>query len=221
MPKVNGARFRRFSAALVFLFLVANPALGWEGQELLDAARATVDDFRDVEEYPTFDDTLRRAKAIVIVPRVSVFSLIIYEYAYANAVLLTRHPTSGRWGNPAFMEIATQKFKFQPHTEMVAIAFVVMTDEGVERLLSGTAQIGTDVSVADGSGPDLGTGVADVIELVKGGYKKIHLPLSDATVSVSDAENESYYGHPPILRDIVLGGDSEGGAALRAGLKVD
>lgn len=221
MQKENAAWFRRFIAALILLFVVAEPALGWEGQELLDAARATIEDFRNAENYPTFDDALRRAKAIVIVPRVSVFSLIFYEYANANAVLLTRHPTTGHWGNPAFMKIATQKYKFQPHTEMVAIAFVVMTDEGVERLLSGNAQIGMDVSVADGGVPEFGTSSADVIEFVSGGYEKIHLPLSDATLSVNAAENESYYGRPPILRDIVFGDDSEGGAALRTSLKVD
>ena len=219
--RTGAARLGQLCAVLFVLILIAKPALGWQGQELLDAARDTVGDFRDAEKYPAFPDTLRGAKAVVIVPRVSIFSLIFFEYATANAVLMVRDPTTRRWGDPAFMTISTQQFKFQPHTEMVAIAFAVMTNEVVERLLSGSTEIGMDMSVADGNRGDSVTDGADIIEFVGGGYEKITLPLSDATVSINKAENESYYGHPPVLRELVLGVEAEGATALRASLKVD
>jgi lipid-binding SYLF domain-containing protein len=177
-------------------------------QSLVDAADRTFSNLKRDPEMTWLHDNIGHAKAVLIAPEVAKAGFI-FGGSGGRAVLLVRNAKTGRWMGPAFYTLATASVGFQAGVSVSEMMTLVMTDKGLNSLLSDSFKMGPDASVA--AGP-VGAGAkADVItDLVtysrsKGIYGGIN--LDGTVVATSDEWNEAYYGkkgmHAP---DIVVRG---------------
>ena len=175
-------------------------------QALVDAADKTFGNFMRDPEMDWLHQNVRRAKAVLIAPEVAKAGFI-FGGSGGRAVLVVRNAKTGRWTGPAFYTLATASVGFQAGISVSEMITLVMTDKGLNSLLSDSFKMGPDASIA--AGP-VGAGAkADVItDLVtysrsKGLYGGIN--LDGTVVATSDEWNEAYYGkkgmHAP---DIVV-----------------
>lgn len=164
-------------------------------QSLVDAADRTFGNFMRDPQMTWLHDNIRHAKAVLIAPEVAKAGFI-FGGSGGRAVLLVRNAKTGRWMGPAFYTLATASVGFQAGISVSEMMTLVMTDKGLNSLLSDSFKMGPDASVA--AGP-VGAGAkADVItDLVtysrsKGIYGGIN--LDGTVVATSDEWNEAYYG---------------------------
>jgi lipid-binding SYLF domain-containing protein len=175
-------------------------------QSLVDAADRTFGDFMRDPQMTWLHDNIRRAKAILIAPEVAKAGFI-FGGSGGRAVLVVRNAKTGKWTGPVFYTLATASVGFQAGISVSEMMTLVMTDKGLNSLMSNSFKMGPDASVA--AGP-VGAGAkADIItDLVtysrsKGLYGGIN--LDGTVVAVSEDWNEAYYGKkgthaPDILR---------------------
>ena len=111
------------------------------------------------------------------------------------------------WTGPAFYDLATASVGFQAGVEVSEVIIVVMTEKGLNSLLSTSFKIGGDASIAAGpvGAGATSTVTADLISFsrAKGVYGGVNL---DGTVVYSNVKwNDAYYGGNNILPpDIII-----------------
>jgi lipid-binding SYLF domain-containing protein len=183
-------------------------------QSLVDAADRTFGDFMRDPQMTWLHDNIRHAKGILIAPEVAKAGFI-FGGSGGRAVLVVRNAKTGRWSGPVFYTLATASVGFQAGISVSEMMTLVMTDKGLNSLMSNSFKMGPDASVA--AGP-VGAGAkADIItDLVtysrsKGLYGGVN--LDGTVVAVSEDWNEAYYGkkgaHAP---DIIRGAARSKGA---------
>jgi lipid-binding SYLF domain-containing protein len=189
-------------------------------QSLVDAADRTFANFMRDPEMDWLRHNIHRAKAVLIAPEVAKAGFI-FGGSGGRAVLMVRNGKTGRWVGPAFYTMATASVGFQAGVSVSEMITLVMTDKGLNSLLSDSFKMGPDASIA--AGP-VGAGAkADIItDLVtysrsKGLYGGVN--LDGTIVAVSNDWNERYYGKKGIhAPDILIRGTvhSKGAARLTA-----
>jgi len=164
-------------------------------QSLVDAADKTFANFMRDPQMGWLQNNVGRAKAVLIAPEVAKAGFI-FGGSGGRAVLLVRNAKTGKWTGPAFYTLATASVGFQAGISVSEMMTLVMTDKGLNSLLSDSFKMGPDASVA--AGP-VGAGAkADIItDLVtysraKGLYGGVN--LDGTIVATSDEWNEAYYG---------------------------
>jgi lipid-binding SYLF domain-containing protein len=187
--------------------MLASSALAQAADQrsLVTAATVTFANFRDDPGMAWLQRNLRRAKAVMIAPGITKAGFILGGSG-GRAVVVARDPKTGKWVGPAFYMLATASFGFQAGVAVTEMVTLVMTDRGLESLLSDTFKMGGDATVA--AGP-VGAGaqsdlVADLISFSRatGVYGGVNF---DGTVVVpSDHWNEIYYGKPVHAADILV-----------------
>jgi len=188
---------------------------GWaddatDARVIVEKAKLTAESFQaDPKIDPTWRDLLRDAKGVLIVSQI-VKGGFILGGSGGSGVLLVRDKRTGRWNGPAFYTIGGVSFGLLAGAEVAEAIIVVRTERGVTRLLSTSAKLGADVSIAAGPiGGGMGAGdiVADLVVLsrTKGLYGG--LSLEGSLVNVRDALNRAYYRRSVTPTDIlILGG---------------
>lgn len=174
-----------------------------EPDRLVADARTTLSNFIRDPDQTWIQDNLSRAKAILIAPQI-VKAGFIFGGSGGRAVLVAR---DGRaWVGPAFYDLATASVGFQAGVEVSEVIIVVMTDKGLNSLLSTSFKIGGDASIAVGP---VGAGAkstvtADLISFAraKGVYGGLNL---DGTVVYANiAWNDAFYGRRNLLPPDIL-----------------
>ena len=174
-----------------------------EPDALVADARTTLSNFLRDPDQTWIQENLDKAKAVLIAPQI-VKAGFIFGGSGGRAVLVAR---DGRvWTGPAFYDLATASVGFQAGVEVSELVMVVMTDKGLNSLLSSSFKIGGDASVA--AGP-VGAGAkstvtADLISFscAKGVYGGVNL---DGTVVHSNVRwNDGYYGKSNVLPPDIL-----------------
>ncbi len=192
--------------AVVLNAWVASPSFAQADQRrLVSAATLTLSNFLNDGDMTWLNRNLGRAKAVLIAPSIAKAGLIIGGSG-GRAVVLARDSKTGKWVGPAFYTLATASVGFQAGVSFSEMVTLVMTDKGLNSLLSDSFKMGGDAAVA--AGP-IGAGaqsnlVADFISFSKsqGIYGGINL---DGTIaSTSDQWNSLYYGQPVHAPDILI-----------------
>lgn len=186
-------------APLIILMLVALAPVRASAQsigtleEIVRRADFTVKDFTADPNMAGFRDYIRRAKAIIIVPRM-VKAGFILGGSGGNGVLLARSAKTGRWSYPAFYKMGSVTFGLQAGGEVSQVVLLIMTRRGLDAMLSTEAKLGVDASVAVGP---VGAGIkgqtADVVAFArtKGLYGGIN--VEGAVIGIEDGWNRTYY----------------------------
>ena len=174
-----------------------------EPDALVEDARITLNNFLRDPDQTWIQANLGSAKAVLIAPKI-VKAGFIFGGSGGRAVLVAK---DGRvWTGPAFYDLATASVGFQAGVEVSELVMIVMTEKGLNSLLSSSFKVGGDASVA--AGP-VGAGAkstvtADLISFSrsKGVYGGINL---DGTVVHSNVGwNDAYYGKSNVLPPDIL-----------------
>jgi lipid-binding SYLF domain-containing protein len=174
-----------------------------EPDELVSDARKTLSNFIRDPDQTWIQDNLPRAKAVMIAPQI-VKAGFIFGGSGGRAVLVAR---DGRtWVGPAFYDLGTASVGFQAGVEVSEAIIVVMTDKGLNSLMSTSFKMGGDASIA--AGP-VGAGAkstvtADLITFTraKGVYGGVN--LDGTVVNTNISWNDAYYGKANVLPPDIL-----------------
>ena len=176
-----------------------------EQQKLVDDAAASFSNFMRDPDMSWLQQNIGRAKAVVIAPAL-LKAGFIFGGSGGRAVVLAHDAKSGKWVGPAFYTMATASVGFQAGIQVSEALTLVMTDKGMNSLLSTSVKLGGDASVA--AGP-VGAGarsdvVADFIAFsrAKGVYGGLN--LDGTVIGISNDWNEVYYNKKGILPPDIL-----------------
>ena len=200
---------RNWSVSMLFVFA----ALGFtaaaqaqsEQQKLVDASDATLSNFMRDPEMKGLQQNIHRAKAVLISPEIVKAGFIIGGSG-GRGVLVARDGGSGKWVGPAFYTLATASIGFQAGVAASEMITLVMTDKGMNSLLSNSFKFGADASVA--AGP-VGAGaksdvVADLIAFSRSKGIYGGLNLDGTVVSTNDDWNSAFFGKKVLPPDILV-----------------
>jgi lipid-binding SYLF domain-containing protein len=193
------------AAASLALIAPAASAQSADQQKLVVEAEKTLSNFLRDPEMSWLQNNLGRAKAVLIAPEI-VKAGFIFGGSGGRAVLVARDPKTGKWVGPAFYTMATASVGFQAGVAVSETITAVMTDKGLNSLLSSSFKIGADVSVA--AGP-VGAGaksdvIADLIAFSRSKGVYGGLNLDGTVVKTSDDWNSAYFGKTVLPPDILV-----------------
>ena len=165
-------------------------------QELVDKAMFTIQTFSADPNMGGFRNNVPRAKAIMIVPTM-VKAGFIFGGSGGNGVLLARGGRRAGWSYPAFYKMGSVTFGLQIGGEVAEVVLMIMTQRGLDAMLSTDVKLGADVSIAVGP---LGAGTkAQTVDILafsraKGLYGGIN--VEGAIVGIENSWNTAYYRKP-------------------------
>jgi lipid-binding SYLF domain-containing protein len=196
-----------FAAAATLFAAMLAPAVHAQDDQrsLVTAATVTFANFKNDPGMGWLQRNLGRAKAVLIAPEITKAGFILGGSG-GRAVVVSRDPKTGKWVGPAFYTLATASVGFQAGIAVSEVVTLVMTDKGLNSLLSDSFKMGGDAAVA--AGP-VGAGaqsnlVADFVSFSRatGVYGGIN--FDGTVVSPSDQWNRIYYGKPVRAVDILV-----------------
>jgi lipid-binding SYLF domain-containing protein len=179
--------------------------------KLVQQAKLTVDSFAtDKQIGKPLRDLIKKARGVFVAPSVLKGAFIIGASG-GSGVLLARGEPKGKWNGPAFYTIGEASFGLQIGGEASEIILLAMTERGVSAMLSTSAKLGADASVA--AGP-VGAGAtaatanlsADILSFsrAKGLYGGVS--VEGAVVATRGALNTAFYGKEVSPTDILVRG---------------
>lgn len=208
IPSRNSLRTARHALTIVFIAsLLAScattPPPSSEPEKLVADAQVTLSNFLRDPDQTWIQENLNRAKAVLIAPQI-VKAGFILGGSGGRGVLVAR---DGRtWAGPAFYDLATASVGFQAGIEVSEAIIVVMTEKGLNSLLSNAFKIGGDASIAVGP---VGAGAkstitADLVSFAraKGVYGGVN--LDGTVVSPNVPWNDAYFGRSNVLPPDIL-----------------
>jgi lipid-binding SYLF domain-containing protein len=200
----------RTTRAVVLLAVVAaslsSAAFGQADQrKLVSTATLTLSGFLNDPDMHWLRNNINRAKAVLIAPTITKAGFIIGGSG-GRAVVVARNAKTGKWAGPAFYVLVTGSVGFQAGVSVSETVSLVMTEKGLDSLLSSSFKFGGDVSVA--AGP-IGTGaqsnmLVDFISFSRSKGIYGGLSLDGTVVSTADAWNRAYYGRAVNPPDILV-----------------
>jgi lipid-binding SYLF domain-containing protein len=206
---------RNFLAAVLFLaafLVIATPPARAQvdQQQTVNHAMATIERLRSDQRWKTsFDPWLARARAVLIVPDLYKAGFVIGGQ-FGNGVLLVRGP-DGKFSYPGFYALSGGSVGLQIGAEDVSIAFLIMSDNGLNAVLQNKFKIGGEMQVAVlvvGGGEEVNTTTnmnADIRAYALGAVGLFgSLSLEGAVITPRDSWNQAYYGQPVAARDVVM-----------------
>ena len=189
--------------AAVSLGFASTASAQGDQQVLVNQAETTLNNFMRDPEMKWLQQNIGRAKAVLIAPNIVKAGFIVGGSG-GRGVLVARN--GGKWVGPAFYTLATGSVGFQAGIAASEMVTLVMTEKGMNSLLSSSFKFGADASVA--AGP-VGAGaksdvVADLIAFSRSKGVYGGLNLDGTVVSTNDDWNKAFYGKPVLPPDILI-----------------
>ena len=194
------------AAAIAALTLAAAPAearsKGEKAQRLVVNAADTVSYFAQDSAYEPLWDLADNAKAMVVIPR-SLRGGFMFGASGGNAVMVARNENGG-WSEPTFFTIGSVSFGFQIGGEASETILLVMTQRGVEQLLSTSVKLGGDLSLAAGPvGGGAKAQTADILAFSRSRGLYGGVSLEGAVLKTRHGWNSGYYGEEVSPVDVI------------------
>ncbi|MFQ5958087.1 MAG: lipid-binding SYLF domain-containing protein [Alphaproteobacteria bacterium] len=207
--KAISRRLPPIVALAALLMLAGTPATASEQQTLVDKARLAVEEIKADSNFSNFPGLLARAKGVIVVPELVKAGFFLGGEG-GRGVLLARGPETEAWGYPAFYTLGSGSIGLQFGAQMSQVMFLVVTDGGLEKLISGSVTLGGDANVAVGpvgSGIEAGTTLNVDVDFyafarTKGAF--FGVSLEGAALVPNDEWNTAYYGAAVTPADIVV-----------------
>jgi len=198
-----------------------------ESKEMADAAalveKATtvVSSFAADPNLDWFRKNVYRAQAVLIIPQ-NLKGAFLVGGAGGSGVLLARDTKTGEWSYPAFYTLGSLSIGLQAGAESSEIILMVMTNRGMESMLTSSFKLGADVTMAAGPvGVGAKAKTADIISYARAKGAFAGVSLDGAVVKTRDGFNGAYYGKKVSPTDILIRRDVSNDHAeqLRAAVK--
>lgn len=222
-----GIRVVAFATILAAILLVAATpgamaADKEDAQGIVDKARITFGEFMKDDNYKWMRDHLKDAKGVLIYPQVLKAGFILGGSG-GTGVLLARDGKTGDWSDPAFYTLGSVSFGLQIGGEAAEVVVLVMSQKGMDSLLTSKFKLGGDASVALGpmGGGAKGDVTADFLSFAKSKGLYAGLNLDGSQINVRESLNKAYYGKEATPADIIVkkSVSNKGAVPLREELK--
>jgi lipid-binding SYLF domain-containing protein len=165
-----------------------------ETLDLLARANGTFKDFIRDPDMTWFQDNLHRAKGLVVIPTFYKGGFIIGASG-GKGVMMARDRGNGEWLGPVFYSMGGVSLGLQIGGQSSEIVLMIMTDKGLDSMLSTKVQLGASASIAAGPvGKGAEAGLADVYSFARSKGAFAGVSLDGAVMTTSDKRNTAYYG---------------------------
>ena len=173
--------------------------------ELVLKSEAVFKSFMSDPQMQWFRDNVDKAKAIFIVPRMLRGGFFIGGSGGSGA-LLAKSSKTGQWSYPAFYTMGSVSFGMQIGADSSEILLLVMTDKGINAMLSSEFKLGGDVAMA--AGPVGATAKAQTADILAYGRSKgayVGVSVEGALIKPRYKWNNTYYNKEDVsLVDILI-----------------
>jgi len=193
-----------------------------DAQGIVDKSRVTLSGFLRDKDYVWLRENIKNAKGVLIYPQV-LKAGFVFGGSGGTGVLVARDSKTGDWSNPAFYTLGSVSFGLQIGGEAAEVVVLVMSQKGVDALLTSKFKLGGDTSIALGP---VGAGAkssitADFISFAKSKGLYAGLNLDGSYIDVRESLNKAYYGQPVTPVEIIVKGSvsNKGAAPLIEELK--
>ena len=122
---------------------------GNDQRKLLRTGQLVLEEMQNSPDHNIPAGLISRAKAIIVFPTMVKVGFFVGA-RYGKGFASVRAKDSGKWGAPAFLYTAGGSFGFQFGAEAVDLILLVMTQRGLEGLLSEKFTLGGDIALAAG-----------------------------------------------------------------------
>ncbi len=194
-----------FSAAIYVPSLRAEKGAAYSDQQALVDNCATT--FKSLMTDPNMGwlrTHIQSAKGIFICPRY-MKGAFIFGADGGTGVVLGRDNRQGVWSYPAFYGMGSISFGLQAGAEVSEIVLLVMTDNGMDALLSTSFKLGADASVAAGPvGAGAKAQTTDILAFARSSGLFGGISIEGAVISSRDSWNRKYYGRDVRPVDIII-----------------
>jgi len=229
MKRTGRIMIRVFAFAAILtamlLFAAAPGAMAADeedAQGIVDKSRVTLSGFMRDKDYEFLHRYIRKAKGVLIYPQV-LKAGFIFGGSGGNGVLLMKDDKTGDWSDPVFYTLGSVSFGLQIGGEAAEVVLLVMSQKGVDSLLTSKFKLGGDTSIALGP---VGAGAksdvtADFVSFAKSKGLYAGLNLDGSYLSVRESINKAYYGKEATPVDIIVkrSVSNKGAVPLREELK--
>ena len=206
---------KQISLSIILILLVSQGV--WaegDGDKQRKILRTSQMVLKEIQKSPDQNipmNLISKAKAIIVFPTMFKGGFIVGA-RYGKGIASVRSSKLGEWGPPAFLYTTGASLGFQIGAEAVDLILLVMSQRGIEGLLSEKFTLGGDIAISAGPVGRHAEASADVFmqgeiysySRSKGIFSGISLK---GTVIASDSDaNLAYYGHPYTANEILLTG---------------
>ena len=176
---------------------------------LVDKARFTLESLLADPDMQWFREHLKEARGILMVPQF-IKGAFFVGGSGGSGVLVVRDEKTNEWSYPAFFTLGGASIGLQFGGQASEVVLLVMTQKGVDSLMSTTLKLGADATVAVGP---IGRGIegstapnmsADLLSFSKAKGLFAGISLEGAAVAARDALNTNYYQTPTKTIDILV-----------------
>ena len=175
-----------------------------EAENLIDNAATVVKGFAADSDLKWFRDQVKKAKAVLVIPQ-SIKGAFFVGGSGGSGALVAHDAATGEWGYPAFYTIGSVSFGLQFGGEASEVVLLIMTDRGMEKLLTSSFKLGADLTIAAGPvGGGAAAQTADVFSYARSKGAFAGVALDGAVVKTKDKFNEAYYGKSVSPTDILI-----------------
>jgi lipid-binding SYLF domain-containing protein len=204
---------RLLGATILSLSVLGAPlarASASDQQDTIDRAQLVVNDLRHDKEFGNARDLMHRARAMLIVPRLTKGGFFIGGEG-GNGVLLT-HKAGGGWSDPAFYAIGSASFGLQIGLEQSEMVMLVMTQKALDALMRDEFKIGADAGLAVitlGANAEVATTAAvgpDIVVWASSSGAYAGVTINGSIIKPQYDADRSYYGPGVTQRDILFRG---------------
>lgn len=198
--------FSMLCCSLALLFSVAPAAADYYGEpaELVERSASVYKGFMADPNMEWFQRNVNQARGVFIVPQMLRGGFIIGGSGGRGA-LLAQDQGNGKWSSPAFYSMGSVSFGFQAGADASEIILLIMTDRGLNAMLSTDYKLGADVAVAAGPmGASAKAQTADILAFGRSQGIYGGISLEGAAISPLDDWNRQYYGKPVQVFDILI-----------------
>jgi lipid-binding SYLF domain-containing protein len=151
-----------------------------------------------------FQRNVTRARGIFIVPQMLRGGFIIGGSG-GRGLLLALDEATSQWSYPAFYSMGSVSLGFQAGADASEIILLIMTERGLNAMLSTDYKLGADVSVAAGPvGVSAKAQTADILAFGRSQGIFGGVSIEGAAISPLQDWNRQYYGKPVLVFDILI-----------------
>jgi lipid-binding SYLF domain-containing protein len=198
--------FTRLLFSLLALF-VSYPSLASDkadAEQLVRDANTSFSNFIRDPDMTWMRNNMKSAKGVLVVPAL-VKGGVIFGGSGGNGVLLSHESGSDSWSYPAFYTMGSVSWGLQLGAEVAEVVLMIMTDKGMDAVLSNKFQLGADASVAAGPvGAGAQAATADVLQFARSKGIFGGLTLEGSVIAIRETMNQAYYGQAVRPLDILV-----------------
>ncbi len=178
-------------------------------RERLSRAATVIDEVMASPDRSIPQDLLNRAACVIVVPNMKKAAFVVGG-EYGRGFAECRRPDGVGWAAPAAVRMEGGSVGFQIGGEEADIVMLVMSRDGMRKLIDDKVTLGANASVAAGpvgrntnAQTDLKMR-AEILTWSRARGAFAGIALKGATVRPDDKENTEIYGQPYTMRHLVM-----------------